>query len=159
MPFAVSAEVGKIEMTGHPPSRPDLERFVSAQDETYHAALAEIRAGHKQSHWMWFIFPQIAGLGFSETSRHFAIRDRAEAEDFLAHPVLGARLRECAQAVLDVRARSAEEIFGGIDALKLRSSATLFAAVSTEGSVFHQLLATYFGSQPDERTIQLLRRD
>src|SRR5687768_2566672 len=134
----------------------DLERFLDAQAGIYDEALAEIRAGRKQSHWMWFIFPQIAGLGFSDTSRHFAIRDRAEAEAYLAHPVLGTRLRECAQATLDVKGRSAEEIFGGIDALKLRSSATLFAAVSAGDSVFHRLLDRYFGGRGDDKTNQLL---
>ena len=134
----------------------DLERFLDAQAGIYDEALAEIRAGRKQSHWMWFIFPQIAGLGFSDTSRHFAIRDRAEAEAYLAHPVLGTRLRECAQATLDVKGRSAEEIFGGVDALKLRSSATLFAAVSPDASVFHRLLEMYFAGRGDEKTNQLL---
>ena len=136
----------------------DLERFLDAQAGIYDTALAEIRGGCKQSHWMWFIFPQIAGLGFSETSRHFAIRDRAEAEAYLAHPVLGVRLRECAQATLDLKGRSAEEVFGAVDALKLRSSATLFAAVSPDGSVFHRLLDVYFAGRADEKTHQLLGR-
>ena len=136
----------------------DLERFLDAQAGVYDEALAEIRAGRKQSHWMWFIFPQIAGLGFSETSRHFAIRDRAEAAAYLAHPVLGVRLRECAQATLGLKGRSAEEAFGAVDALKLRSSATLFAAVSPDGSVFHQLLDVYFSGRGDEKTHQLLGR-
>ena len=133
-----------------------LERFIDAQSNMYDQALDEIRGGRKRTHWMWFIFPQIAGLGFSETSRYFAIRDRAEAEAYLAHPVLGTRLRECTQATLDVRGRLAEEIFGGVDALKLRSSATLFAAVSPDGSVFHRLLEMYFAGRSDEKTNQLL---
>ena len=134
----------------------ELVRFVDAQAAVYDDALAEIRVGRKRTHWMWFIFPQIAGLGFSEISRHFAIRDRAEASAYLAHPVLGSRLRECAEATLEVKGRSAEEIFGGVDALKLRSSATLFAAVSPDRSVFHRLLDRYFAGRVDEKTTQLL---
>lgn len=145
-------------MTQGSPSDPyKLSRFLNAQERLYQQALVEIRAGDKRSHWMWFIFPQIAGLGFSETSRHFAIRDRAEAEAYLAHPVLGPRLRECVQAVLDVEDRSAAQIFGELDAMKLRSSATLFAAVSADDSLFHRVLARYFGGQPDQRTLTLLR--
>ena len=140
-------------MTGH-----DLDRFLDAQGAVYNHALAEIRAGRKQSHWMWFIFPQIAGLGFSETSRHFAIRNRGEAEAYLAHPVLGARLRECAHAVLDVKGRSASDVFGSVDAMKLRSSATLFAAVSPDGSPFHRILDEYFDGRADEKTMELLGR-
>ena len=144
-------------MTRPPNCSHDLVRFLTAQAGVYDEALAEIRSGRKHSHWMWFIFPQIAGLGFSETSRHFAIRDRAEAEAYLAHPVLGPRLRECVQAVLDVEDRSAAQIFGELDAMKLRSSATLFAAVSADDSLFHRVLARYFGRQPDQRTLTLLR--
>ena len=144
-------------MTRTSPSSHDLDRFLTAQDGVYDEALAEIRSGHKQSHWMWFIFPQIAGLGFSETSRHFAIRDRAEAEAYLSHPVLGPRLRECAQTLLDLEGRSAAQIFGELDAMKLRSSATLFAAVSPDNSLFHRILARYFEAQSDERTLTLLR--
>ena len=134
----------------------NLARFVDAQAGVYEGALAEIRAGRKRSHWMWFIFPQVAGLGRSEMSRHFAIRDRAEASAYVAHPVLGNRLRECAEAALEIEGRSAEEIFGEIDALKLRSSATLFAAVSPGGSVFHRLLDRYFGGRGDAQTKKLL---
>jgi uncharacterized protein (DUF1810 family) len=134
----------------------DLNRFVQAQLGVYETALAEIRAGRKRSHWMWFIFPQFAGLGFSATSRHFAIRSREEADAYVAHPVLGTRLRACAEAVLAVEGRSAREIFGSPDDVKLRSSVTLFAAVSPEGSVFHQVLDRYFGGRPDARTLELL---
>jgi uncharacterized protein (DUF1810 family) len=145
-------------MTQDSPSYPfRLSRFSDAQDGLYQQVLAEIRAGHKQSHWMWFIFPQIDGLGFSETSRHFAIKSRAEAEAYLAHPVLGPRLRECAQAVLDEKGRTAAQIFGEVDAMKLRSSATLFAAVSPADSVFHRILAQYFDAETDQRTMTLLR--
>ena len=145
-------------MTDGLSASPELERFVAAQDGVYEAALAEIRAGRKRSHWMWFVFPQIDGLGFSATSKHFAIRSRAEAEAYVAHPVLGARLIECAQTLLSLDRTSAEEIFGEVDALKLRSSATLFAAVTPEGSPFHRILERYFGGAQDERTLQLLQR-
>ena len=134
----------------------DLKRFLDAQDSIYDDALAEIRAGRKRSHWMWFIFPQFAGLGFSPTSQHFAINSIAEARAYLAHPVLGSRLVECAEATLSVEGRTAREIFGSPDDLKLRSSATLFASVSPDGSVFHRLLEKYFDGQPDGRTLELL---
>ena len=137
--------------------RYNLSRFVEAQHDVYDEALAEIRAGRKRSHWMWFVFPQIAGLGFSETSKHFAIRNRAEADAYLAHPVLGPRLIECAQAVLDLGDVSADEVFGHVDATKLGSSATLFAAVSQDGSVFHRIIDALFGGKPDKRTLELLR--
>ena len=134
----------------------DLERFVAAQDGIYSEALAQIAAGRKRSHWMWFVFPQFAGLGASPTSQHFAIRSLAEARAYLDHPVLGPRLQQCAEALLSVKDRSAREIMGSPDDLKLRSSATLFAAVSPAGSVFHRLLERYFASVPDERTLQLI---
>ena len=135
----------------------DLERFVDAQRDVYAQALSEIRAGRKRSHWMWFIFPQITGLGSSATSKHFAIRDRAEAEAYLRHPILGPRLLELVQAVLDLAGTSASEIFGYPDDLKLQSSATLFSAVSEPGSVFDRLLQQYFDGQHDRRTLDLLR--
>jgi uncharacterized protein (DUF1810 family) len=134
-----------------------LDRFLSAQQRVYDEALAEIRAGRKRSHWMWFIFPQCAGLGSSAMSQRYAIGGRDEAAAYLAHPVLGARLRESAQAVLEVSGRTAPEIFGSIDAMKLRSSATLFAAVSPNGSVFHRIIDTYFQGRPDDRTLELIR--
>ena len=137
-----------------------LERFVSAQDQggTYERALAELRAGAKRSHWMWFVFPQIAGLGLSAVSREYAISSAGEARAYLAHPVLGPRLRECAQIVADTEDRSAERIFGSVDALKLRSSVTLFAAAGGEdgGAVFRAVLARYFGGVPDEATVARL---
>lgn len=135
----------------------DLNRFLTAQEDVYDDALAELRAGRKRSHWMWFIFPQFEGLGFSATSQHFAIRSAAEGRAYLEHPVLGPRLVECAEAVLAVEGRSAREIFGSPDDLKLKSSATLFASVSPDGSVFHRLLEKYFDGQPDQRTLELLR--
>lgn len=133
-----------------------LERFVVAQQPVYETAIAEIRAGCKRSHWMWFIFPQIAGLGASPIAQHYAIKSRAEAEAYLHHPVLGPRLAECTEAVLGVTGRSAHDIFGSPDDLKLRSSATLFARVSPPGSVFGRLLDRCFPEGPDARTDALL---
>lgn len=134
----------------------DLDRFLQAQREIYAIALREIRSGRKQSHWMWFIFPQIDGLGSSPTARRYAIKTKAEAAAYLEHPVLGARIVECAEAALAVDGRSATEIFGVPDDMKLRSSATLFATVAPPGSVFERLLERYFGGQPDQRTLDLL---
>jgi uncharacterized protein (DUF1810 family) len=135
-----------------------LSRFVEAQEGVYATALAELRAGRKRSHWMWFVFPQVAGLGVSPTAQHFAIRALDEARAYLAHPVLGPRLVECAAAVLAVEGRTAHEIFGSPDDLKLRSSMTLFAQVSAPGSVFDQVLDRLFHGQSDERTQALLHR-
>jgi len=134
----------------------DLNRFLEAQEGVHARALAEIRRGRKQSHWMWFVFPQLAGLGMSATSQRYAIRHLAEAKAYLAHPVLGARLLDVAEAACGVAGRSAFEIFGSPDDLKLRSCATLFARVSPPGSVFHRLLDRYFGGEPDEKTLRLL---
>lgn len=135
----------------------DLRRFVQAQAGSYQRALSELRAGRKRSHWMWYIFPQFDGLGVSSTTRRYAIKSIAEAEAFLRHPVLGPRLRECCEAVVGVDGRSASDIFGFPDDMKLRSCATLFARVSGSGSVFEQLLGKYFEGVPDERTLHLLR--
>jgi len=137
----------------------DLERFVVAQDAdgTYARALAELRRGRKETHWMWFVFPQIAGLGHSAMARRFALADLDEARSYLAHPVLGARLRECA-AVIAQRTESATAIFGGIDAMKLRSSLTLFHRAAPEEAVFRELLAKFFEGEPDASTDALLRR-
>jgi uncharacterized protein (DUF1810 family) len=133
-----------------------LERFEAAQDQggTYRRAVAELRAGAKVSHWMWFVFPQVAGLGLSEMSRRYAIGSAAEAWAYLEHPVLGPRLRECARIVADTEGRSAAQIFGPVDAMKLRSSMTLFAAVDTGAgeSVFRAVLAKYFDGVADEAT-------
>ncbi len=138
----------------------ELERFLAAQDQggTYEAAVAELRAGRKRSHWMWFVFPQIAGLGQSPTSRRYAIRSLGEARAYLAHPVLGPRLIECARIVSELEGRSACDIFGGIDAMKLRSSMTLFARADPGTPVFQQVLDAYFGGEPDEATDGLLAR-
>jgi len=136
----------------------DLNRFLDAQERDYEQALSEIRSGRKHSHWMWYIFPQFDGLGFSPTSRHYAIKSAAEARAYLDHPVLGPRLRACAEAALAVEGRSAHDVFGSPDDLKLRSCATLFAAVSPPGSVFERLLDKYFAGQRDDRTLELLAR-
>ena len=137
----------------------DLERFVRAQDDggTYATALAELRRGRKVSHWMWFVFPQLAGLGRSSTARYYALASLAEAQAYLAHPVLGPRLVEAAQAVAALTAVSAEDVFGGIDAVKLRSSMTLFARAAPAEPVFPAVLDRYFDGVPDPATEALLR--
>ena len=134
----------------------DLNRFVLAQDDNYEQALSEIKSGRKRSHWMWYVFPQFNGLGFSSTAKRYSIKSGAEAVAYLYHPVLGPRLTECAEAVLRVEGRTAYEIFGYPDDMKLRSCATLFACVSPAGSVFDQLLDKYFQSERDRKTLQLL---
>lgn len=133
-----------------------LRRFVDAQAADYARALAELRAGRKRSHWMWYVFPQLEGLGHSPMSRRYAIRGLGEAAAYLEHPVLGPRLVECAQAVLDVEGRSAHDIFGSPDDVKLRSCATLFARVAPAGSVFERLLERYFEGRSDAETLRLL---
>jgi uncharacterized protein (DUF1810 family) len=135
-----------------------LARFVDVQDSSgaYVQALAEIGQGEKQSHWMWFVFPQIAGLGTSPTAREFAITCRAEAEAYTRHPVLGPRLLECCRALLSALDRSAEQILGRVDAVKLRSSMTLFAAVAPDEPLFGAVLQRYFKGQRDEITERLL---
>jgi uncharacterized protein (DUF1810 family) len=131
-----------------------LERFVAAQDRggTYDAALAELRRGAKTGHWIWFVFPQIAGLGYSSTSRYYAISSLAEAAAYLAHPVLGPRLHECARALLEVRGRSAVQILGGTDAQKLRSSMTLFHHADPDAAAFRAVLDRYFDGATDPET-------
>jgi uncharacterized protein (DUF1810 family) len=136
----------------------DLDRFVEAQERVYGSVLDELRQGRKTSHWMWFVFPQLAGLGRSEASRYYAIRSLVEARAYLAHPVLGARLRECARLVADATARSAEEMFGSIDALKLRSSVTLFHRAAPDELVFAEVVDRFFGGTPDPATDELLAR-
>ncbi|MBA2671477.1 MAG: DUF1810 domain-containing protein [Gemmatimonadetes bacterium] len=135
----------------------ELNRFVSAQKNVYSGALREIQDGRKQSHWIWFIFPQIAGLGMSETARFYAIGSRAEAKAYLDHPILGRRIVECAEAALQHSDRSALEILGRPDNLKLRSSATLFASVNGSHIAFQRVLDHFFDGQPDDRTLELLR--
>lgn len=133
----------------------NLHRFVEAQNPVYSTVLNELRSGRKRTHWMWFIFPQIAGLGHSAMSQRYAMKSREEAHQYLAHPILGQRLVECTEAVLAVEERSAWDIFGSPDDMKLRSSMTLFAAISP-GTVFDQALEKYFDGTPDEHTLQRL---
>jgi uncharacterized protein (DUF1810 family) len=134
----------------------DLARFVQAQSRNYHQALSEISAGRKRSHWMWYVFPQYEGLGRSPTAQRYAIRSLAEAEAYLRHPILGARLVECAEALLALEAGSAHDIFGSPDDVKLRSSATLFSRVAPVGSPFHLVLERFFDGEPDRRTLELI---
>ena len=135
----------------------DLERFVSAQDDrgTYDQALFELRRGRKTSHWMWFVFPQVAGLGLSPTARAYAVADLEEARAYLAHDVLGPRLVECCRALLDLGDVSAEQVLGGVDAMKLRSSMTLFAHADPGEQVFADVLERFYDGE-DPRTIELL---
>ncbi len=134
----------------------DLNRFLRAQESVYHQVLSEVRAGRKQTHWMWFIFPQYDGLGSSDQSKSYAIKSMVEAEAYLAHPVLGSRLVECCEAAIAIEDRSAKEVFGSPDDMKLRSSATLFAAVSPPGSVFEQVLDKFYQGERDEKTLRLI---
>ena len=134
----------------------DLRRFVRAQESDYERAVSEIKSGGKRTHWMWYIFPQFDGLAFSSTSQYYAIKSLAEARAYLDHPILGPRLLACAEAVVGVEGRSAREIFGSPDDLKLRSCATLFACVLPPGSVFDRLLAKYYRGERDRKTLELL---
>jgi uncharacterized protein (DUF1810 family) len=138
------------------PALHNLQRFLTAQAPAYATVLAELRAGRKSSHWIWFIFPQIAGLGHSAMAQQFAIGSLDEAKAYLQHPVLGQRLRECTQLVLDVNGRSAEEIFGYPDHLKFRSCMTLFLTATTDNTLFKNALLTYFDGQPDQLTLDIL---
>ena len=137
---------------------PDLERFVAAQAPVYPQALAELKLGRKASHWMWFVFPQLAGLGRSPTARFYGIASADEARAYLAHPLLGPRLRECSEALLAHRGRSAESILGPVDALKLRSSMTLFEAAVEEAGPFARVLETFYDGERDPLTLDLLGR-
>ena len=134
----------------------DLNRFLDAQHESYAIALQEIRAGRKQSHWMWFIFPQIDGLGSSPTARHYAIRAARKPKPTCGIRFLAPACAECAEAALNINGRSARDVFGSPDDLKLHSSATLFAAVAPKRSVFGRVLERYFNGEPDQRTLDLL---
>jgi uncharacterized protein (DUF1810 family) len=135
-----------------------LQRFVDAQDEAgaYERSLAELRAGRKTSHWMWFVFPQIAGLGRSPMARTYAIDSLAEARAYLEHPILGPRLRESSRALAELDGGSADEVLGEVDAVKLHSSMTLFARAAPDQPVFRRVLGKYFGGSPDEATEQRL---
>ena len=140
------------------PERFDLGRFVAAQDDggSYRSAVSELSSGRKTTHWMWYVFPQIAGLGQSPTSKRYAISSVAEARAYLAHPVLGPRLLECAGILTALTDRTAEEIFGGIDAMKLRSSMTLFRHAAPDDPVFGSVLSQYFGGVADPATERLI---
>lgn len=134
----------------------NLQRFLDAQEHVYDTVLDELRAGRKSSHWIWFIFPQIAGLGHSAMAQQFAIASLDEAKAYLQHPVLGQRLRECALLVLDLNGRSAEEIFSYPDNLKFRSCMTLLMAAATDNTLFTNALHKYFDGQHDEKTLDIL---
>jgi uncharacterized protein (DUF1810 family) len=134
----------------------DLRRFAAAQEDVYELAVRELRAGRKTSHWMWFVFPQIAGLGRSATAQRYAIASLAEAESYLAHPVLGPRLVECARILTQLRGRTAQDVLGAVDAQKLQSSMTLFARAAADRSPFAEVLAQYFDGAEDRATLQRL---
>jgi len=136
----------------------NLRRFVEAQNRVYPRVLSELKAGRKESHWMWFVFPQIAGLGASPTSVFYAIGSLDEAKAYLAHPVLGPRLIECASLALATEGRTAREIFGAVDETKFRSSMTLFARAAPERAAFEACLRKYFAGAPDEATLAKLSR-
>ncbi|GAB2570515.1 DUF1810 domain-containing protein [Spirosoma areae] len=138
-------------------SEPNLKRFLDAQDAAYSNALAELKNGRKQSHWMWYIFPQIAGLGFSETAKFYAIKDLSEARAYLAHPVLGSRLIEITTALLAITTKTANQLMGSPDDLKLRSSMTLFSLLDNADPVFQTVLARYFDGVPDQRTLAIVK--
>jgi uncharacterized protein (DUF1810 family) len=133
-----------------------LQRFVDAQEPVFQRVLSELRGGHKRSHWMWFIFPQLQGLGHSSIATEFAISCREEASAYLHHPILGPRLRECTELVNRIEGRSIEQIFGYPDNLKFRSSMTLFAHSTSENKVFDEALEKYFGGEPDPLTLERL---
>ena len=134
----------------------DLKRFLEAQENDFATALAEVRNGRKQSHWMWYIFPQIAGLGFSSMANFYAIKTKAEAENYLAHSILGKRLIEISNALLEVEGKTADQIFGSPDNMKLKSSMTLFGALKNTDPVFQRILDKYFDGAKDERTLELI---
>jgi uncharacterized protein (DUF1810 family) len=133
-----------------------LDRFLSAQEQTYEIALKEIEQGHKRSHWMWYVFPQLRGFGMSHRSHFYGIIDQSEAGEYLAHPILGDRLVRICEALLLIEDKTAEDIFGDIDALKLKSSMTLFAIACGEKSVFHRVLDKYFNGEMDERSLEII---
>ena len=133
-----------------------LQRFLTAQTEDYECALSELQRGRKESHWIWYIFPQGAGLGHSSMAQQYAIRSRDEGVAYLGHPILGARLQQCCEALLKHQGKKVEDIMGFPDDLKLRSSMTLFAMISVQHSVFHNVLNTFYSGQMDERTIAFL---
>jgi len=133
-----------------------LKRFTDAQENTYAVAFSEIQQGRKKSHWMWFIFPQIAGLGFSETSRYYGIKDLEEAAEFLKHPVLGSRLISISRELLKLKTNDAHQVFGSPDDLKLRSSMTLFSSLENADPVFKMVLEKFFNGQMDAKTVHII---
>lgn len=137
-------------------SEPNLKRFLDAQTNDYSRALREIKNGRKQSHWMWYIFPQIKGLGFSETAKFYAINDLQEAKAYLEHPILGSRLIEISNALLAQEGKSANQILGSPDDLKLRSSMTLFSSLDKADPVFQAVLTKYYAGEPDQRTLSII---
>ena len=137
----------------------DLQRFLKAQERDYNTALSEIRSGRKRSHWIWYIFPQIRGLGFSSTAQFYAIQDLGEAQAYMKDPVLRERLLEISSALLLLSSSDPTEVMGYPDDLKLRSSMTLFMTAAPEESVFRQVLDKYFGGNPDDKTLQILKQE
>ncbi len=136
----------------------DLNRFIKAQENSYEKALSEIRSGRKRSHWMWYIFPQFKGLGFSETSKYYSIKDLDEAKRYLSHPILGERLKLITKELLALNENNANKVFGSPDDLKLKSSMTLFAAINTsEENIFNAVLDKYFNGQTDNKTLTLIK--
>ncbi|PTQ76278.1 uncharacterized protein (DUF1810 family) [Nitrosomonas oligotropha] len=157
MPFVRSIILGKREHVMADKSDPyELDRFIQAQTQDFEIALTEIYSARQRSHWMWYIFPQFAGLGFSAISQCYAIRSAAEARAYLNHHILGARLIQCIEALLAIDGRSAHEIFGSPDDMKLKSCATLFASVTPKGSAFECLLEKYFQGERDQQTLSLM---
>jgi len=136
----------------------DLDRFLTAQEDSYDTALDELKAGRKRSHWIWFVFPQLAGLGQSPTSQYYGVRSLDEAAAYLRHPILGGRLHECLKALQTLEETSADRIFGELDAMKFRSSLTLFAEADPADPIIAAALDRWFGGRKDERTLQLLDR-
>ena len=133
-----------------------MNKFIKAQEAVYGKVLSELRAGHKQTHWMWFIFPQIDGLGRSPTALHYAVKNIKEAQQYLNHPVLGARLMQCTEIMLDLDNTSALAVFGKIDAMKFKSSMTLFMLAADSDSVFEKVLDKYFNGERDSKTLEIL---
>ena len=133
-----------------------LSRFLKAQDNTYDDALKEIKNGRKRSHWMWYVFPQIRGLGFTDTSKYYAIRDLKEAQEYLEHPILGSRLIEISKALLELKTRDALAVFGSPDEMKLKSSMTLFSLVPKADPIFNEIINAFFAGEKDESTLQLV---
>lgn len=136
----------------------DLNRFLKAQEYDYNIALEEMKKGYKCSHWMWYIFPQISGLGFSSTAKYFEIQNKQEALDYISHPILGKRILEISSVLLDIESNDATEVMGYPDDLKLRSSMTLFAEIAPEHEVFQKVLNKFFAGEKDEKTTEILKK-